>query len=96
MEWPAVRMNFYFEADFAAMFAPAIRRRRGKSFLFHLRLGGDAGSRSIRRVPHEAGLIAFQIIEHQLHGVSYIRQNRLLAQRRTPSGNFLNLRMSQF
>jgi hypothetical protein len=38
--------------------------------LFMLRLGGDAGEAEIiAQLGHEAGLVAFQVIEHGLHGV---------------------------
>ena len=42
----------------------------GAQILFMLRLGGDAGeAKVIAQLGHKAGLVAFQVIEHQLHGV---------------------------
>jgi hypothetical protein len=55
------------EADVLAMFGqPA---GTGLQILFMLRLGGDAGeAEELAQLGHEPGLVAFQIIEHQLHG----------------------------
>jgi len=42
----------------------------GAQILFVLRLRGDAGEAEvIAQFRHEAGLVAFQVIEHDLHGV---------------------------
>ena len=56
------------EADMPAMVhEPA---GAGAQILFVLRLGGDAGEAEIiAQLGHEAGLVAFQVIEHDLHGV---------------------------
>ena len=50
----------------------------GAHILFMLRLGGDAGKAEIiAQLGHEAGLVAFQIIEHGLHGAQLIRERRV-------------------
>jgi hypothetical protein len=42
----------------------------GAQILFVLRLRGDAGEAEvIAQLGHETGLVAFQVIEHGLHGV---------------------------
>ena len=49
----------------------------GAHVLFMLRLGGDAGKAEvIAQFGHETGLVAFQVIEHDLHGVQLIRERR--------------------
>jgi hypothetical protein len=56
------------EADVPAMiYEPG---GAGAQILFMLRLGGDTGKAEvIAQLGHEAGLVAFQVIEHGLHGV---------------------------
>ena len=55
------------EADLAAMIGQPIGA--GVHVLFVLRLGGDAGeAEKFAQLGHEAGLVAFQIIEDELHG----------------------------
>ena len=50
----------------------------GMHVLFMLRLGRDAGKAEIiAEFSHETGLVAFQIIEHDLHGIQLIRERRV-------------------
>ena len=56
------------EADLPAMFGQP--GGAGLQILFMLWLGGDAGeAKKIAQLSDETGLVAFQVIEHQLHGV---------------------------
>ena len=62
------RADARVEADLAAVFGEPFGA--GAHILFMLRLGGDAGEAEvIAQLGHEAGLVAFQVIEHHLHGV---------------------------
>jgi hypothetical protein len=41
----------------------------GAQILFVLRLGGDAGeAEEFAQLGHEAGLVVFEVVEHDLHG----------------------------
>jgi hypothetical protein len=64
-----------FKADLAAM----IREPSGASaqILFVLRLSRDAGkTEEFAQLGNEAGLVAFEIIEHDLHGKQLNRETR--------------------
>ena len=63
------RADFRFETDLAAMLRePA---GTGAQILFVLCLRGDAGeAEEVAQLGHEAGLIAFQVIQNHLHGTS--------------------------
>ena len=61
------RAHARVEADVAAVFGEPFGA--GAQVLFMLGLGGDAGkAKVIAQLGHKTGLVAFQIIEHQLHG----------------------------
>ena len=61
------RADFCVKADLPAMLRQPIGA--GVQILFVLRLGGDAGeAQEFAQLGHEAGLVAFEVIENQLHG----------------------------
>ena len=69
------RADFCFKADFTAMVCEP--SGAGAQILFVLRLGGDAGkAQEFAQLGDEAGLVAFEVIEHDLHGYQLNRETR--------------------
>jgi hypothetical protein len=59
--------DFCFQADLPAMGSEP--SGAGAQILFVLRLRGDAGeAEKFAQLGHEAGLVAFQVIQNHLHG----------------------------
>jgi hypothetical protein len=69
------RADFCVEADLAAMVREP--SGAGAQILFALRLRRDAGkTEEFAQLGNEAGLVAFEIIEHDLHGKQLNRETR--------------------